>query len=105
MVIVLCGLVAAGIASSVAGGARSATEIGAIGGRASPLILLHLGEQWMLDPGLGPLVITMFAAGMACERSVVAGMGNRKAFSARSPPQPSVSWCTSSCNRSSTARA
>ena len=82
-VIVIGGVLAAGIAYSIAGGrlGRRLT-IAAIGGGVFTAILIYVSEsQWLLDPGFGPVVLAIIAAGIAYGvTAVMAGLGNRKAF-------------------------
>jgi peptide/nickel transport system permease protein len=81
--IVLGALSAAGVCYSVAGGppARRLT-IGAIGGAIVAAILAYISASgWMLDPGLGPILIALLAAGIAFGvTAIMAGLGNRKAL-------------------------
>ena len=77
-------LVAAIIVYSFAGGTRRR------GGSASPsssaprsagIVTYISATQWMLDPGFGPVVLALFAAGIAFGvTAVMAGVRNRKAF-------------------------
>jgi glutathione transport system permease protein len=81
--IVLGGLAAGGVGYSVAGGPliRRVT-IGCIGAGVVTSILVYVSATgWMLDPGFGPIVIALFAAGIAFGvTAVMAGLGNRKAL-------------------------
>jgi peptide/nickel transport system permease protein len=80
---VLGALAAAGICYSVAGGPPGRRlGIGAVGGGVVAAILVYISASgWMLDPGLGPIVVALLAAGIAFGvTAVMAGLGNRKAL-------------------------
>jgi peptide/nickel transport system permease protein len=81
--IVSCGLAAGAVCHSVAGGPLTRRlTIGAIGGAVATAIFAYVSATgWMLDPGFGPIVIALFAAGIAYGvTAVMAGLGNRKAL-------------------------
>jgi peptide/nickel transport system permease protein len=81
--IVTGGLAAAGACFSLAGGPpRRRLTIGAAGGGVATAILVYISATgWMLDPGFGPIVIALFAVGIAFGvTAVMAGLGNRKAL-------------------------
>ena len=81
--IVLGALAAAGICYSVAGGPPGRRlSVAAVGGGIVAAILVYISASgWMLDPGLGPIVIALLAAGIAFGvTAVMTGLGNRKAL-------------------------
>ncbi len=82
-VIVLGGIVGAGLAYSIAGGRTPRRLIIAlIGGAFTTGILIYVSAaQWLLDPGFGPVVLAIFGAGIAYGvTAVMAGVRNRKAL-------------------------
>ena len=82
-VIIIGGLLAAGLAFSIAGGRLSRRlVIAAIGGGAFTGLLIYVSEtQWLLDPGFGPAVLAIMAAGIAyLVTAVMAGVRNRRAL-------------------------
>jgi len=81
--IVLAALAVTGLAYSITGGRvgrRLAVAVGV--GAVFTAILIYVAEsQWMLDPGLGPVVVGIFAVGIAYGvTAVLAGARNRKAL-------------------------
>ncbi len=81
--IVLVGLAAGAICYSIAGGRLTRRLImGGIGAGVVTAILAYISSSgWMLDPGFGPIVIAVFAVGIAFGvTAVMAGLGNRKAL-------------------------
>jgi peptide/nickel transport system permease protein len=82
-VIVLGGLIGAGLAYSIAGG-RPLRRLGIalIGGAFCTGILIYVSaSQWLLDPGFGPVVLAIFAVGIAYGvTAIMAGVRNRRAL-------------------------
>jgi glutathione transport system permease protein len=82
-VIALGGLLGAGLAYSIAGG-RPLRRLGIalLGGAVVTGILIYVSaEQWLLDPGFGPVVVALFAIGIAYGvTAIMAGVRNRRAL-------------------------
>jgi glutathione transport system permease protein len=82
-VIVLGALAAAGIGYSIAGGRPTRRlAFAALTGAFVLGVLIYVSStQWLLDPGFGPVVLAIIAAGIAYGvTAVVAGVRNRRAF-------------------------
>jgi peptide/nickel transport system permease protein len=82
-VIVLGALAAAGLGYSIAGGrpARRLAFAVLIGAFVLGVLIYVSATQWLLDPGFGPVVLAIIAAGVAYGvTAVVAGVRNRRAF-------------------------
>jgi peptide/nickel transport system permease protein len=81
--IALAGLAAAGLGYSITGGrpSRRLAFAAATGAFVTGTLIYISETQWLLDPGFGPVVFAIMAAGIAYGvTAVMAGVRNRKAF-------------------------
>lgn len=82
-VIALAGLAAAGLTFTATGGRRPRRlGFAAVGGGFVAGVFAYISaSQWLLDPGFGPVVVAIFALGIAYGvTAVMAGVRNRRAF-------------------------